>query len=249
MPCGCTQQRGSAAGSKVGEPEPGRTSPAGRGSPLAALPAAPAYYVQQADGSLRAVHAADAHAAGTDSDDDVAVYDAEDFLLPPARPARPSWRLSMEAARSPGTPGATEGGLGGAGASAYAGTLQRLSWAPAGLGTGIGLGLGALGDTLYSAVAGGDRAGGDGLGSRPESLSRGGLSPGLAGGWGGSGAAAAGPESCVTSQTPLTRGAAEGPHDAEPGLGFPWGAAATRRPRQQGSSGARSALTRYLRPR
>lgn len=248
MSCGCIQQRGSAAGSKGGEPKPGRASPAGSGSPLAALPAAPAYYVQQADGSLRAVHAADAHAAGADSEHDVAVYDAEDFLLPPARPARPSWRLSLGAMRSSGTPDVTDGGPGGAGVSAYAGTLPRLSWAPAGSGTGLGLGLGALGDTLYCAVAGGDRAVDDEAGSRPESLSREGPSPGIAGGRGGSGAAAE-PESRVTSLTPLTRGAAEGPFDAAPGLGFPWGAAATRRPRQPGSSEAQSALMRWLRPR
>ena len=229
----------------MGKPEPGGGSSAGSGSPLAALPTAPAYYVQQADGSLRAVHAADAHSAGADSDDDVAVYDAEDFLLPPARPARPSWRLSLGAASRPGAPGATDGGPGGAGASAYAGTLPRLSWAPASSGTGLS----AVSDTLYCAVAGGDRAGDDDVpSSRPESLSREGPSSGLAGGWGGSGAAAE-PESRVTSQTPLTRGAAEGPYDAGLGLGFPWGAAATRRPRQPGSSRARSALTRWLRPR
>lgn len=242
------RQRGDAAGSLMGKPKPGGASPAGSGSPLAAVPAEPAYYVQQADGSLRAVHAADAHAAGDASDDDVAVYDAEDFLLPPARPPRPSWRLSLGATRNPGTPGAADRGPGGAGASAYAGTLPRLSWAPAGSGTGLGLGLGALGDTLYCAVAGADGASGDSLGSRPKSLSGEGPGSGIAGAWGGSGAAAE-PESRVTSQTPLTRGAAEGPHDAEPGLGFPWGAAATRRPRQPGSIGARSALTRWLRPR
>ena len=244
------QQRGSAADSKIPKPTPGGAAPSGSGSPLAAMPAALACYVQQADGSLRAVHAADAlyPAADGDGDDEVVVYDAEDFLLQTARPARPPWRLSLGAARDRGVFGSADGALGGAGASAYAGTLPRLSWTPAGAGAGLGLGLGALRDTLYSAVAGRDRAGDEGLGSRAETLSREGSGPGLCGGWDNS-AAAAEPDSRVTSQVPLTRGVAQGPDDAGPGLGFSWGAATTRRPRQLASSRARSAVMRWLRHR
>ena len=190
-------------------------------------------YMQQADGSLRLASGGDWAAASAEADawDDVAVYEAADFLVPATQPLL---------ARASGGPAASWvwDRVSSAAASAYAGALPRGSWAPAGSGAQ------SFGNSLYGAVLDDDAPPpGAGQPAAP-SVRLGAL--GAEGDWGVLGGTVAGSAgSRVTSQTPLTAGRG-GDAEEGAGLGFPQaparGGPGRRPPRPQ----AWSALLRWL---
>lgn len=226
------------------------------------------FYVQQADGSLR-------EARGDEDGEDVAVYDADDFLIPARPPAppqlqRPSlWRLPSGGSARGGRaselmqpcPDPKSGAAGTL--SAYASALPRGSWVLLGGGGRTGAAGGQipnLEETLYIAVAGEEIPGpshAQSLGLELRGLGEGPPRADLPGGdlcgeW-EIGGGASGADSRVTSQTPLTARAAgmgageEG--EGAFGVGFHVGAASGARMRWPLGGRARSALTRWLHPR